>query len=351
MLAMNSAASTSTTNSEAVSVVAKKRWKLLRKAVVEKARSVEVNQENQDESISVRRISSFDLFLKTRIKEVADSKKIDTNSSLKRKFVDDDVSARTCSTKSESEEAFSWFHYRPRNKDSLEPLKIRLHSPKTCVQDLANFGGVDNTGNVCVWPAEEVLAHYLWKRPELVRDRVVVELGGGMTCLAGLVASKWCRAKSVVLSDGNERAVDNLKEILRVNDAKGSPPVICSSRHLRWDAISDHASDLKHSVDVILAADCLFFDAFRQSLVDAIDFLLPTSGDDGRFALVVAPRRKPTMRDFIDCAVTKGFKVVAEERYDEDVTRKLEELKAREDASFSEDIHYPILLMITRGTY
>ena len=82
MLAMNSAASTSTTNSEAVSVVAKKRWKLLRKAVVEKARSVEVNQEDEDE-----RASRFQMVSETgTTKTPSRSSEVDRNTKNKKRL-------------------------------------------------------------------------------------------------------------------------------------------------------------------------------------------------------------------------------------------------------------------------
>lgn len=371
------------TNSDVVSVVAKERWKILRRAIVEKAKAESQNQEE----ISIRRFASFNLFVKCDIQRPTLRNDDSGNPSIKGKFVDNEDPSKTVSssdvrndttsvndnpshTNTVVADATSWSKYQLLKDDSRDPLKIRLHS-KTNVRDLANFGDVDNTGNVCVWPAEEVLAYYLSQRPELVGDRSVLELGGGMTCLAGLVVAKWCRAKSVVLTDGNERAVDNVKEILRANtlreprtkECKGEAPRIenesvhnlataspCTARLLRWDAVADQASDLQYSVDVIIAADCLFFDTFRQSLVDAIDFLLTSGGDDDGFVLIFAPRRKSTMQDFVEKAELKGFEVFVEEKYDDEITSRLETLrrKSTEDANFDEDIHYPLLLTLRR---
>lgn len=68
-------------------------------------------------------------------------------------------------------------------------------------------GGVDNTGNVCVWPCEEAIAYCAvggegpaWD----ITGRVVVELGSGALGLAGLLAAASGRPARVIITDGNE---------------------------------------------------------------------------------------------------------------------------------------------------
>jgi len=339
-----------------VSSMAKKRWKILSRAVVNAAKS-STAQDHDLDGISVRRFSSFHLFQtesvsKTKVApndfEVPPVKKrlIDKSHSLKNGHPIDDA---------------SWIAYRLPNLSSstLPAIHLRFPSPKFRARDLANFGDVDNTGNVCVWPAEEVMAFYLARRPELVRGKTVVELGGGMTCLAGLVAARWSGARRVVLTDGNVKAVENVEKILNANElslelpqaenddvatSDPSSPPPCSTRLLRWDAVDDHASDLHHVVDVILSADCLFFDAFRQSFVDTLDFLL--ADDDDAVALIFAPRRKKTMEDLIARAEKQGFAVSVEEDYDEVVSNKKTE--AMKEDSFDANIHYPLLVSVRR---
>jgi len=47
---------------------------------------------------------------------------------------------------------------------------------------------VDNTGNVRVWPSEQILAYYLWNNPTLVNKRErICELGAGSSGFAGFV--------------------------------------------------------------------------------------------------------------------------------------------------------------------
>ena len=51
------------------------------------------------------------------------------------------------------------------------------------------FDNIDNTGNICVWPAESALLCSLLlseRYRSLVRGKRVLELGGGQVGLAGL---------------------------------------------------------------------------------------------------------------------------------------------------------------------
>jgi hypothetical protein len=76
---------------------------------------------------------------------------------------------------------------------------------------------VDNTGNVCVWPAEPLLLHTLVnvkEYRELVQDKRVLEIGGGMTALAGLGLAFSGIAASVVVTDGHPDCVKNQVRIL-----------------------------------------------------------------------------------------------------------------------------------------
>lgn len=72
--------------------------------------------------------------------------------------------------------------------------------------------GVDNTGNVCVWPAEPLLLHTLLnvsRFTELVRSKRVLEIGGGMSALAGLGLAVAGLCESIVVTDGHPDCVIN----------------------------------------------------------------------------------------------------------------------------------------------
>jgi len=68
-----------------------------------------------------------------------------------------------------------------------------------------------------IWPSEEVLAYYCLKHSDIFRHKSVIELGGGMTCLASLTIAQFSDASSVCCTDGNLVSVENINLILQNN--------------------------------------------------------------------------------------------------------------------------------------
>jgi calmodulin-lysine N-methyltransferase len=81
--------------------------------------------------------------------------------------------------------------------------------------------GVDNTGNVCLWPAEEVMAHYILSRASEFEGKNICELGAGVG-LCGLAMARALKTNSLLLTDGNAQVVDTLQRALEV-------PVFCAA--------------------------------------------------------------------------------------------------------------------------
>jgi calmodulin-lysine N-methyltransferase len=94
---------------------------------------------------------------------------------------------------------------------------------------------IDNTGNICVWPSEDVLAWYMLRHcvaapARAFQGKHVLELGAGMAGVAGMMIAAVTDASSVVLTDGNAAAVKLLEENVERNKAAtGSVYDVCNS--------------------------------------------------------------------------------------------------------------------------
>lgn len=80
--------------------------------------------------------------------------------------------------------------------------------------------GFNNTGNIKFWASEAALTYFVVDNLKMFCNSWVLELGGGMFCLAGMVAAKYSDAFAVHLSDGNQSSLKNVKKSVSLNDMR-----------------------------------------------------------------------------------------------------------------------------------
>lgn len=74
---------------------------------------------------------------------------------------------------------------------------------------------MDNTGNVCIWPGEELLSYYLFKNKEIIQNRTI-ELGSGLSGLSGITCSI-LGCENVCITDGHPNSVENIEKCIELN--------------------------------------------------------------------------------------------------------------------------------------
>lgn len=301
--------------------IARKRWKMLAKAIKKNGNSnvpaMSTNTTKSDIDVdilhaSVRRFTSFDLVQQENI--TADVR---------------DQLVGSCR---------DWFSYKLSVEHNDYFVNIHHVNRPITALDLMGF---NNTGNICVWPSEEALAYYALSDINSFSNKLILELGGGMTCLAGLLVAKYGNPHGVHLTDGNAMSVENVKKTCRLNEITNCY-VKCSV--LKWEQhrTQQHQEMEMERFDFILSADCLFFDEARDALIETIWFYMSVTG----VALVMAPRRGATLDEFVCGATSRGFVCKIIQRYNETIYQRHLQLKGT--SSYDEDIHYPILIKLTK---
>ena len=302
--------------------IALARWKILRRAILSsRSNPKEATSSNYEDDrlqqVSVRSFSSFGLL------HISDS---------------DDLS------KVESAEC-SWKRYSYNSSACLEVdyngeangnevnAMIR-HLPESASFD--EMIGFNNTGNVCVWPSEEVLAYYCLKNREQFQGKSICELGSGMTGLAGVMLALTQYPSQVYLTDGNRASVDNMQHIIEKNMVNfGNTCVL--TEVLVWN--QDFLDSSHSKFDFVICADCLYFVELHPYLVQVIHKLLFPKGR----ALLFNPSRSGTL-DLFSKAAQKLFTVKRSNNYDEVVLTKHESAITNE--LYKPDLHYPVMLIL-----
>lgn len=329
------------------------RWQILKEAILDKSTNY------HHSNVSVRRFDSFGFVKCIQVPHTVKNSNLKKNYSNKNpngsshryynsnkkggiddvnSDSDDDedvcVGADKTSKNQESAENYEWYNISVPSIESMDSVKVRFYKGPIGLKEMSGF---NNTGNVCLWPSEEIMTYFCIKNSAIFDDKSVCELGGGMTCLGGLMISRFSEPNEVFLTDGNEFSFENLEVICSDNEFRCS--VECCL--LQWSKETNYG-DLENRFDYIICADCLFFDEFREDLCATIWKLLKMEGT----CLIFAPNRQNSFHKFVDMAKLH-FECMIVHDYDMEVWER--HLYEKENnPNYDEDLHYPLLLKLKK---
>lgn len=302
--------------------VAAERWKFLKSAIVKSSK--ESNCEAEDSQLwhrtSVRRFGSFKLFFLEELP--SPEAKLLCGAHL------------SCCTEPGAD---TWIRYSYKDASLAVSAKVKF---LTSSASLSTIAGFNNTGNICLWPSEEVMAWYCLRNAHrLFSGRRVCELGCGMTALAGVLLARTGLPAEVLLTDGNDVSIRNVDTILSANFPS---PLTTTVRTcvLRWDEpFLSQPTPYDEAFDVIICADCVFFKELHTYLNRVLLKLLKPHGT----VIIFAPERGSTLRQF--CELTqKDFAIQRLDTYDDVVDQRHHEALAQAERDYDPDIHYPVLV-------
>lgn len=168
---------------------AKNRWRLLARAILSNNKfNVEINRQESPISDVSQIFTGFDLVQVDKLNHDVDESSSDENVTIKIDI------------------------------DECNSFDCNVHMEK--LWTLKDLIGFNNTGNITFWTSEAALTYYVLDNLQMFNDSWILELGGGMFCLSGLMLAKYSNAFAIHLTDGNHRSLHNVRKSLRLNDLK-----------------------------------------------------------------------------------------------------------------------------------
>ncbi|EGT48210.1 hypothetical protein CAEBREN_08493 [Caenorhabditis brenneri] len=204
-----------------------------------------------------------------------------------------------CVEISEKSNDCMWIYQRDNSSfdfdfDDNDDSHLRIFKfipPKTSISLHSLASGFDNTGNVRIWPGSEALAWVIQRNPSsvLAPGNRILELGAGFLGLSSFLIAKLFPDSTVWVTDGNLESIRSLEQVKNAN------PEFRSRVHIKqliWG--QDHL--ITSRFNTILAADCVFFAEYHESLMKCIHLHLAPNGN----VVISSPRRKQSLQKFLD---------------------------------------------------
>ncbi|KAF0468363.1 Calmodulin-lysine N-methyltransferase [Gigaspora margarita] len=328
-----------TTDNDNSITPAKARWKLLSSIIS----SSDTNSLVIPTKFSKRNHQGFNLFSKIKLDhslldKVNNDNKVENVTLEKKTLTNSEIRLDNPTSK----ECHEWYSYYLDDNDCIN-IRIKIPNYYDMKNNLySKYSGFLSTGNICVWPAEEVLAYYSLNNSHIFKNKNVCEIGGGMCALAGLFIAARCQPLSVTLTDGNPDCIQNIQYILNANP-KLSSTDLCGKQMI-WDC--DTHYDITY--DVVICADCTFDKQMHSHLLHVIRSILkkPSKNNPEEcLFLLCAPQRGDSLQEFISLLKSQGdFNVKLLERYDDFVWKAHQQNIAENSEHYVPDTHYPLIM-------
>lgn len=190
----------------------------------------------------------------------------------------------------------------------LSPSARHADPHITLLESRALIAAAGTTG-LRTWEAGLHLGQYLCTRPELVRNKRVLELGTGTGYLA-ILCAKHLDAQHVIASDGSDDVINHLPDNLFLNGLEGSDKI--APMDLKWGHALVGTEESRwnggRGVDVVIGADITYdsrvVPALVATLVDVVSVSKQVS-----IIISVAERNKASYDVFLKACERRGFKV------------------------------------------
>ena len=379
----------SSTASRAIS-----RWKIISSAL-----AGQWPNNNSKNEASIRRFSSFGLFDVKEVKEACEPEnagehadqincqRIEKEGEREPKQREtnrhNDGTNESEGTTASRNESDKWYYYSLNHKETNFQIKLKFASNKIPIKEL--FKGFDFSGSY-FWPSEEILSYFCFKNSFLFDKLNVCEIGCGMAGLAGLTVAVRSRAKYVLLTDGNARCMENVRNIVKKN-RKLFDQTTVRCKQLKWrlmseecgsendlnqtlanqistvdkavseqssseateldrqldDQIIERDENLANKFEILLCSDCLYFEKSHLPLIETIYSLLNDNGT----AIIMAPLRKNSFKDFMKLSC-KYFHLKIHIVYDDIVWQLNRKFQRELTDIYSTDRHYPLMAVLTK---
>lgn len=160
----------------------------------------------------------------------------------------------------------------------------------------------EGTTGLSCWQAGIFLADWMSQNAERFDGKRLLELGSG-TGATGLIVSKLCGPRELVLSDCHENVLRLLHENVELNRCEGVRVM-----DLNWEdasALEEHSID----PDVVLAADVVYDDSIFKPLINVLGNLWNRNRSLDMF-LAATVRNEETLAAFLNMATESGLQCV-----------------------------------------